>query len=392
MCVTATTKVQFFWEDRSIDRDFRTGVSLHSHTMYSEESLEMIPRYTAKVPYVGSAIRRQSEEFNRKRGADLDFNNAFWMPPHAPRQAYRLEEKQIQRQFQLPGLVSLTDHDDIRAGSLLQVLDRFRDAPVSTEWTIPFEKTFFHVGVHNMPATEAPAIMAELAEYTKNPRPELLAELIDKLNAYEEVLLVLNHPLWDEKGIGIANHKQSLDNLLYRRGSGLHALEFNGLRSWHENRDVLRLGRQIGLPVVGGGDRHGREPNAIVNLSRATTFPEFVDEVRNQRFSHVVFMPQYHEPLKMRVLQTMVDILRDYPENLKGRRYWSDRVFYREPGTTEAIPLAAIWNGNGPRIVRQFIAAVKLLEWRGVRSALRLALDDTASVWQRRLLSGGDLE
>jgi hypothetical protein len=42
-----TTKVQFFWQDCSVDKQFRSGVSLHSHTMHSEESLEMIPRYTA---------------------------------------------------------------------------------------------------------------------------------------------------------------------------------------------------------------------------------------------------------------------------------------------------------------------------------------------------------
>src|SRR5581483_9551385 len=101
MRVTTTTKLQFFWQDRSVQSDFRTGVSLHSHTMYSEESLEMIPRYTAKVLYVGRTIGRQSEEFNKKTGFHFDLANAFWTPPLSPRQAYRLEEKQIQRKFRL---------------------------------------------------------------------------------------------------------------------------------------------------------------------------------------------------------------------------------------------------------------------------------------------------
>jgi len=371
MCVTTATKVQFFRQNRSIQRDFRSGVSLHSHTMYSEESLEIIPRYTAKLPYLGRAIGRQLEEFNKKRGFKLDFANMFWTPPFAPRQAYRLEEKHIQRQFQLPGLVSLTDHDDIRAGSLLQLLERYHHAPVSTEWTIPFETTFFHLGIHNMPATEAPALLEELHAYTAKPRQQFLAGILDKLNSYRDILLVLNHPLWDEKGIGPSHHVRALEHLLRQHSSALHALEVNGLSSWHENREVLRLGRQIGLPVVAGGDRHGREPNAILNLSRASTFPEFVDEVKRSRFSHIVFMPQYHEPLRMRLLQTMVDIVRDYPENSKGRRSWTDRLFYRKPGSTTPIPFAAIWNGNGPKIIRQFIAVMRLLEWRGIRSALR---------------------
>ena len=75
------------------------------------------------------------------------------------------------------------------------------------------------------------------------------------------------------------------------------------------------MGKGLNIPVVSGGDRHGREPNAILNLSRAATFPNSCTEIRRERLSHVVFMPQYHDPLKMRVLQTMVDVVRDYPEN-----------------------------------------------------------------------------
>ena len=32
------------------------GISLHSHTMYSEESLQMVSRYTARVPYLGHVM------------------------------------------------------------------------------------------------------------------------------------------------------------------------------------------------------------------------------------------------------------------------------------------------------------------------------------------------
>jgi hypothetical protein len=392
MSVTATTKIQFFWKNRHIDKDFRTGVSLHSHSMYSQESLEMIPRYTARVAYVGRAVQEQSEEFNRKRGFKLDFADAFWTPPYAPRQAYRLEEKQIQRQFQLPAMVSITDHDDIRAGTLLHVLHRFRNAPLSTEWTIPFGPTFFHLGVHNIPSSHGGALINALREYTRNSRPELLIDLLHHLNSLENILVVLNHPLWDEKGIGATAHEQALDQFLHRHRGFIHALEVNGLRSWQENRNVIELGRQIGLPVVAGGDRHGREPNAVLNLSRAAMFSHFVDEVRHERFSHIVFMPQYHEPLKMRVLQTMIDIVRDYPENPPGRRSWSDRVFYRNPATGTPIPLASIWNGNCPNILRQFISVMRLFEWRGVRSAIRLALDDTATVWHSQVFSGTEGE
>ena len=378
---TATTTFQFLWENRTISKNFRTGVSLHGHTMYSEESLEMIPRYTAQVPYLGHAVRRQQKQYAENKGVGLDFGHAFWAPPLAPRQAHRLEEKQIQSQFQLPGLVSLTDHDDSRAGMALQVLEHFREAPISTEWTIPFGPTFFHLGIHNIPAAERVAMAEQLSSFTANPLEHRLGELLHMLNNSPNVLLVLNHPLWDEKGIGLQRHAQVLGRLLERHGCSLHALELNGLRSWHENQQVIWLGRQAGLPLVSGGDRHGLEPNAILNLSEASNISDFVGEIRDHRTSHVVFMPQYHEPLKLRILQTMVDVVRDYPEAFEGRRTWADRVFFRGPDDAEPLPMRTVWKDGGPKVVHHFVAAMRLLEWRGVRSTLRLCLDDRHSVW-----------
>ncbi len=376
MPVTATTKLQCFWRDASVLKEFRTGVSLHSHTMYSEESLDMVPRYTAKVPYLGAAIRRQTAEYSRKTGGEFDFSNAFWTPPFAPRQAYRIEEKQIQRRFQLPALISLTDHDDIRAGMLLSVLERFRAAPISTEWTVPFGPTFFHLGIHNLPAADAAGITERLSAYTLNPQEEKLGGLLEMLNSYPDVLLVLNHPLWDEKGIGVANHAQVLERLLTGHGRDIHALELNGLRSWQENKGVLRVAQQSGLPLVSGGDRHGREPNAILNLSRADNLAGFIHEIRYSRRSHVVFMPSYNEPLKLRLMQTMVDVVRDWPENLEGRRRWADRVFYCSPSGCGPVPLFTIWKDGGPKLVGQFVAAMRLLQSRTALSLLRIALDD----------------
>jgi hypothetical protein len=381
MPVTARSSLQFFWRDSTIGPDFRTGVSLHSHTMYSKESLDMVPRYTAHVPYLGRAIRVQEAEYSAKSGRSFDFNRAYWTPPLAPRQAYRLEEKQIQRLLQLPALVSITDHDDIQAGTLLRVLDRFRRVPISTEWTIPFGPTFFHLGVHNLPANESAAIMAELAGYTADPKEARLTELLAVLNSYPDVLLVLNHPYWDEKGIGTDNHREALLQLIERHGQYLHGLELNGLRSWQENSDLIRLAREKDIPLISGGDRHGREPNALVNLTRSSSFAEFVHEIRRDHISHVVLMPQYRDPMKLRILQTILDVIRDYPENATGRRTYAERVFYRDPISGTTLTLKQIWSDGGPKVIRHFIAAMRLLEWRGVQSALKIALSDRATVW-----------
>lgn len=72
--------------------------------------------------------------------------------------------------------------------------------------------------------------------------------------------------------------------------------------------------------TVSGGDRHGCEPNAILNLSQASSFSEFVDELRRHRQSQIVFMPQYQESLNWRTMQAVIDVLREYPSTFAERR------------------------------------------------------------------------
>jgi hypothetical protein len=296
------TTFQFLWEGRTMCRDFRSGVSLHSHTMYSEESLDVFLRHIGSIPHLSRGLSNY-----------IDYERAFWTPPLPPRRSYRLEEKQINRELNLPALVSLTDHDSIEAGRLLRIMEMSRHAPISVEWTVPFGRTFFHIGVHNLPACGSSRIFQQLKDLTASPETHSLRETLSALDAYPDVLLVLNHPLWDEKGIGVNRHAQELYRLLAFAKPYLHALELNGLRGWTENRNVIRIASEAGLPAVSGGDRHGCEPNAIVNLSEASTFSEFSEDIRKYRRSHVVFMPQYRQPLNWRMMQTVIDILRDYP-------------------------------------------------------------------------------
>lgn len=357
------TRYQFLWKEPCISRRFRSGVSLHSHTLYSEESLDILPRHVGKIPILGKTL-----------DASVDYTQAFWTPPLSPRQAYRLEEKQINRRVELPALVSLSDHDNLRAGIMLRVLPRFEKAPISVEWTVPFGPTFFHLGVHNLPEAEALATLSMLHAFTAQPALETLRDCLHKLHSYREVLLVLNHPLWDEKQIGAAEHERALYSLLSFARDYLHALEVNGLRSFSENRRVMELGATIGKPVVSGGDRHGCEPNAILNLTESSTFEEFADELRSSGRSHVAFMPQYRESVNWRTMQTVVDILRDYPGNLEGRPNWTQRVFYRQPAG-QAVPISSIWpNGDGPRIFKAVTYAVRVAQWRGIRSAMKTVL------------------
>lgn len=368
-----SSRLHFFWRDRSVRTRFRGGVSLHSHTLHSEESLSFIPHYTAKFPPMRYAIRLQERRYYRDTGRALDFSRAFWRPPLAPREAYDLERRQLQDQLDVEAMVSLTDHDDIQAGSMLRLLEP--KAAISVEWTIPYAPSFFHLGIHNLPQDCAPAIMSDLAAFTANPSKVRLAELLAALDEMPEVLIVMNHPLWDEAGIGAVEHAQLVGRFLERFGGHVHALELNGLRSWRENRRVVWLAEHSGHALISGGDRHGLEANANVNLTNAGTFAEFISEIRNDGISDILFMPQYREPLRARFVGTMCDIVRSYPDFPAGRRRWSERVFYR--GFDEIVrPLSAYWQGNEPWVIKCFLGALQAVRNSRIRAALRFAFAD----------------
>jgi hypothetical protein len=277
-------------------------------------------------------------------------------------------------------LVSLTDHDTIEAGLRLQMVERTANSPISVEWTVPFETSFFHLGVHNLPAASAPAIMDELREVTANPAPASVAAMLSNLNQYPDVLIVCNHPLWDEKGIGVAQHQLLLERFVECFGRTFHALELNGWRSWTENKFVIRVACAMGLPLISGGDRHAREPNANLNLTNASTFAEFVDEVRREKRSEVLFMPQYRESRTYRTLRTIGDILQYDDQHELGWAHWSDRIFYRRKNGL-VCSLTELFRPKGvPTVVSTFVGLMTLLEKDPVRAALKAALFDKEEV------------
>jgi hypothetical protein len=269
---------------------------------------------------------------------------------------------------------------------LLRVVPEARRVPVSVEWTAPFEDAMFHVGVHNLPASRAESIMSSLAEYTRCPKDQRLPALLSALHEIPEVLVVLNHPMWNLGGIPQERHDAALRTLLCRAGQFIHALELNGMRRWQENQSVLQLSQACNQQVISGGDRHGCEPNAILNLTKAESFTEFVYQIRRERFSHVLVMPQYADPYVLRILQGLLDATREYPSIGSGS--WDERVFH--PDRAGVIrPLSELWD-NPPFYIRYFFSFVRLLEVAPVRNVLlafakpqeevRIALGETQEV------------
>jgi hypothetical protein len=298
-------------------RAFRTAVSLHSHTAHSVERLDHVRSIAAL------------------------FRGLWWTPPLAAGPALQLERAQIESLGLLP-LVSITDHDNIDAPLLLRAQPGSRDVPISVEWTVPWGPTFFHLGLHNLPPRRAADRMRILARYTARPDVQELPGILDWLAEDPSVLIVFNHPLWDEKGLPPGEHERAAREFLRQHRPWIHALELNGLRPWSDNRRVLRWARESGLPAVAGGDRHGCEPNVLLNVTNACSFGEFVEEVRDHGLSRILCMPAYRQPRGQRITADVLSVLSRQPD---GSR-WIDRVLVQRQGSL--LSLRTLWSRPRP--------------------------------------------
>ena len=361
-----SSNVSFLWRNAACTRPFRTGVCLHGHTMHSEECLSFLPRYLHRVPGVSQVVSR----YQRGPRPAVDFSRAYWTPPLSPASALHLERQQI-TELDLHPLVSLTDHDNIEAGTTLQAAASADEVPISVEWTVPYSGSIFHLGIHNLPPDAVPSWMSAMMEYTATQDEGCLQDLLCALARIPQVLVVLNHPFWLEEGIEEAVHQPALDRFLRKHLSCIHAFELNGTRKWPENAAVMELARTHDRPVVSGGDRHACEPAACLNVTNSRTFSEFASEVK-AGYSSVVFLPHYRQPMAFRILEASCEILKRYPE-FPGRERWIDRVFYRtEDGTAQT--LATLWKNREPLVVVPLSGTLQFLATAQMRTALRLLM------------------
>jgi hypothetical protein len=195
--------------------------------------------------------------------------------------------------------------------------------------------------------------------------------LFEHLDHFPGTLVVLNHPLWEMEPIGERAVRDMVRTFLARYGRWIHALEVNGMRPWPENRLVLEMAQNLNYPVVSGGDRHGCEPSAMLNLTNASTFAEFVSEVRKGAASEIVTMPQYREPYNLRVMQVVWDVLRNDRDLAGEERRWTERVFF-ELVDGAPKPLSQCWKGE-PTELKLMTGFTMALEARPLRAALRMA-------------------
>jgi hypothetical protein len=340
----------------------RAAVSLHSHSDCSRETLEFIPAIARRIPIVADCFERSIRVYQNKYGRPLDFGEWYWRPPLPAAAVIDSEVSHLGQRLDLPGLVSLTDHDTVEGPSTLRANGR-TDVPLSFEWSVPFQGSMFHLGVHGISAASIDGMMRALTAYTAGPASSIqkLEELLEWLAECRETFIILNHPCWDLASVGQLRHDSALLAFLRTYRDRIHGLELNGYRSWAENRDVLPLASGFGIPVVGGGDRHGLSPNTIVNMTRAEDLAGFADELRVERSSHCVVFPEYTEPFVARILQSAAEILGPLDGHHRGQTTWPERVFITTNGVEHAVE--SMWKRQ-PLWLRSVVAITRAMGWK----------------------------
>ncbi len=357
------THLHILHEAEDLSKKAKTGVSLHCHTEYSKEMLDFVPHYADKLPIIAYFWRKERDKYKEREGKGIDFSTAYWSPPLTAHEVHRIETEQIHAAG-LDAVVSISDHDSIDANIKVNETIEARKAPISLEWTVPFEYGFFHVGVHNLPEDRAVELTKTLLDYTfneENHTAEKLNEMFSMLNELPGVLVILNHPLWDIEMVGKERHEVLLKNFIREHGRWIHAFEINGFRTWSENKAVIEMAEALGIPIATGGDRHGCKPNTVINLTNTETFEEFVEEIRVNRRSEVVLMPEYKQPLHSRQLQSFSEILKLYPEFPEGRQKWFDRVHFDIGDGHGLRQLSVHWKRGGPTWLRWAIWTLGVL-------------------------------
>jgi len=371
--------VRFLAHGEELCGEAKTGISLHCHTLHSKELLDFVPYYADRIPLVSHLWKRSLRRSIEMYGCAPDFGTGYWSPPLTGRQVFDMESASL-RSMGLAAMVSISDHDSIHANlEIRKDIDQQR-APISLEWTVPFSGVFFHVGVHNLPDGRAEEITKQLLDYSHSegePDDARLHELFAMLNDCDEVLLVLNHPIWDIEMVGQRKHERELDRFLVGHAKWIHAIEINGFRAWHENEIAIELADRLGLPIVSGGDRHCLQSNTMINVSNAPTFRDFVREIRVDGYSRIVVKPEYKLPLPARQVASIAQILGNFQDFPEGRRLWSDRVYFDANDGLGLKTLTEHWNGRQPLWSRAALGVLAVLSHPLMIPLIALTVGDT---------------
>src|SRR5271170_3874919 len=97
--------VSYLWREPKAAEGFNAGVSLHSHTSQSKETLDFIAELSTDWGFLQPLMRWCERRCVRTSGIRPDYARSYWTPPLTPRLAFDLERRQIEERLQLRAMV-----------------------------------------------------------------------------------------------------------------------------------------------------------------------------------------------------------------------------------------------------------------------------------------------
>jgi hypothetical protein len=287
-------------------QEFGYAVSLHNHSNHSIENMSFLNQ-VVKLRFMRPFRGVLQSAFGLAEIADLNYADIYYRSPLTVEDVLQAESASV-AELGFEGVhLGITDHDEI--SGCLELLrahpEEAHHNPLGEEISIYFDDYLFHIGVTGMPAAGIEQFHAGLQLAARERR---LDDLFEMLRASGS-LVVFNHPLvpWG-KDVG---RKIPAEALLSRYGWVIHALEYNGMRSREENDRVLQLAKHVGKPVVGGGDSHLLLASSVLSLTRAVSFQEFAEEVKEGRAVSLV-LPTFFAPLSWKLFLRVLYFIAHY--------------------------------------------------------------------------------
>jgi hypothetical protein len=287
-------------------REFSCAVSPHNHSHHSIENMGFLNQ-VVKLRFMRPFRGLLQGAFGLAEIADLNYADIYYRSPLSVEDVL-LTESASAADFGFGGVhLGITDHDEVTGSTeLLRAHpEEAHRNPLGEEISIYFDDYLFHLGVTGMPSAGIEQFHGGLQLAARERR---LDDLFEMLRASGS-LVVFNHPLvpWGKD----AGSKIPAEALLSRYGWAIHALEYNGMRSREENDSVLELARHVGKPVVGGGDSHLLLASSVLSLTRAASYKEFAEEVKDGRAVPLV-LPTFFAPLGWKIFLRVLYFMGHY--------------------------------------------------------------------------------
>src|SRR5947209_4465589 len=83
-----SSSVSYLWRDRKTTQGFRTGISLHSHTNQSQETLDFLANLGNRYRWIRHLMAYMEKRAETRQGLRIDYARSYWTPPMTPKLAF----------------------------------------------------------------------------------------------------------------------------------------------------------------------------------------------------------------------------------------------------------------------------------------------------------------